>query len=49
VVLFYLADRTVGDISIELGVPVGTVKTRLARGRELLAPLLSEAEEADHA
>ena len=49
VVLFYLADRSVGDIAIELGVPVGTVKTRWARGRELLAPLLSEAEEADHA
>jgi RNA polymerase sigma factor (sigma-70 family) len=49
VVLFYLADRSVGDIAIELGLPVGTVKTRLARSRELLAPLLSEAEEADHA
>jgi RNA polymerase sigma-70 factor (ECF subfamily) len=49
VVLFYLADRSVGDIAIELGVPVGTVKTRLARSRELLAPLLSESEEADHA
>jgi RNA polymerase sigma factor (sigma-70 family) len=48
VVLFYLADRSVGDISSELGVPEGTVKTRLARSRELLAPLLSEPEEADH-
>jgi RNA polymerase sigma-70 factor (ECF subfamily) len=48
VVLYYLTDRTVGDISRELGVPEGTVKTRLARGRELLAPLLSEPEEADH-
>jgi RNA polymerase sigma factor (sigma-70 family) len=47
-VLFYLADRSVGDISSELGVPEGTVKTRLARSRELLAPLLSEPEEADH-
>jgi len=48
VVLHYLADRSVGDIARELGVPEGTVKTRLARGRELLAPLLSEPEEADH-
>lgn len=48
VVLHYLADRSVGDIARELGVPEGTVKTRLARSRELLAPLLSEPEEADH-
>jgi len=48
VMLYYLADRSVGDISSELGVPEGTVKTRLARSRELLAPLLSESEEADH-
>jgi RNA polymerase sigma-70 factor (ECF subfamily) len=48
VVLYYLADRSVGDISSELGVPVGTVKTRLARSRELLAPLLLEPEETDH-
>lgn len=48
VVLHYLADRSVGDISRELGIPEGTVKTRLARSRELLAPLLSEPEEADH-
>ncbi len=48
VVLHYLADRSIGDISRELGVPEGTVKTRLARGRELLAPLMSESEEADH-
>ena len=47
VVLHYLADRSVADIAHELGVPEGTVKTRLARGRELLAPLLSEPEEAD--
>ena len=49
VVLHYLADRSVGDISFELGIPEGTVKTRLARSRELLAPLLSDREEANHA
>lgn len=48
VVLHYLADRSIADIARELGVPEGTVKTRLARGRKLLAPLLSEPEEADH-
>lgn len=48
VVLHYLADRSVADIAREVGVPEGTVKTRLARGRELLAPLLSEHEEVDH-
>ena len=47
VVLHYLADRSVRDIALELGIPEGTVKTRLARGRELLAPLLSDREEAD--
>ena len=48
VVLHYLADRSVGEIARELGVPDGTVKSRLARSRKLLAPLLSEPEEADH-
>ena len=48
VVLYYLADKTVADISRELDIPVGTVKTRLARSRERLAPLLSEPEESDH-
>lgn len=47
VVLHYLADRSVADIAAELGLPEGTVKTRLARSRTLLAPLLSEPEEAD--
>jgi RNA polymerase sigma-70 factor (ECF subfamily) len=49
VVLHYLADRSVRDIALELGIPEGTVKTRLARSRELLAPLLSDHEEADRA
>ena len=49
VVLHYLADRSVADIAHELDVPEGTVKSRLARSRELLAPLLSESREADHA
>jgi RNA polymerase sigma factor (sigma-70 family) len=48
VVLYYLADRSVGDIATELRIPIGTVKSRLARSRQLLAPLLLEPEEADH-
>jgi RNA polymerase sigma-70 factor (ECF subfamily) len=47
VVLHYLADRSVADIARDLGVPEGTIKTRLARSRAMLAPLLSEPEEAD--
>ena len=48
VVLHYLADLPVAAVAPELGVPEGTVKTRLARSRQLLAPLLSDPEEADH-
>jgi RNA polymerase sigma factor (sigma-70 family) len=47
VALYYLADLTVADVAMELGIPEGTVKTRLARSRELLAPMLS-GEETDH-
>lgn len=45
VVLHHVADREVADIAAELGIPVGTVKSRLARGRAHLAELLHE--EAD--
>ena len=41
-VLHYLADMSVADIAVEEGVPVGTVKTWLHRGRNALASLLSE-------
>ena len=44
--LHYLADRDVQQIAAELGIPEGTVKSRLSRAREALAGLLSE--EADH-
>ena len=37
VVLHHLADLGVGQIATELGVPEGTVKSRLARARERLA------------
>jgi RNA polymerase sigma-70 factor (sigma-E family) len=48
VVLRYLADLSTAEIAHELGVPEGTVKSRLARGRGRLAPLLDEREETDH-
>jgi RNA polymerase sigma-70 factor (ECF subfamily) len=48
VVLHYLADLPVSEVAAELGIPEGTVKTRLARSRQLLAPLLSDPEGADH-
>lgn len=42
IVLHHLLDRSVEDISRETGVPSGTVKARLVRGRKALAPHLSE-------
>jgi RNA polymerase sigma factor (sigma-70 family) len=48
VVLHHLADRSVAEIAEDLGLPVGTVKSRLSRGRERLAELLAEREEPSH-
>lgn len=48
IVLHYLADLGVAQIAHELGVPEGTVKSRLSRGRERMTPLLDEREESDH-
>ena len=41
IALHYLADLPVHEIAEELGVPVGTVKSRLSRGREALAARLA--------
>ena len=49
VVLRYLADLGTAEIAHELGVPEGTVKSRLSRGRERLAPMLDERKESDRA
>ena len=49
VVLRYLADMMPAEIAHELGLPEGTVKSRLARARQRLTPLLDDREEADHA
>jgi RNA polymerase sigma-70 factor (ECF subfamily) len=42
IVLYYLCDLTVAQIAAETGVPEGTVKARLARGRAALVPHLRE-------
>ncbi len=41
-VLHYLADQSVAEIAAQEGVPVGTVKSWLHRGRNALAGLLEE-------
>jgi RNA polymerase sigma factor (sigma-70 family) len=38
--LHYLADLSVADVAETLGVPAGTVKARLSRGRAALATAL---------
>ena len=42
IALHHLADVPVHEVAATLGVPVGTVKARLSRGRAALATLLSE-------
>ena len=50
VALHHLADLTVAEVALTLGVPEGTVKARLSRGRAALAVLLEEPDkEADRA
>lgn len=44
-VLHHLADLSVADVAAETGVPVGTVKARLSRGRAALAQLLTDDRE----
>jgi RNA polymerase sigma-70 factor (ECF subfamily) len=48
VVLHHLLGLPVAEIASTLGVPAGTVKSRLSRARDALAPLLRE-ESPDHA
>jgi len=47
VVLHYLADLPVAEIASQLGVPEGTVKSRLSRARERLAGLLGDTDERE--
>jgi RNA polymerase sigma-70 factor (ECF subfamily) len=49
VVLHHLADLGTAQIAQELGIPEGTVKSRLSRARARLAQLLDETEESRHA
>jgi RNA polymerase sigma factor (sigma-70 family) len=49
VVLHHLAYLGTAEIAAELGIPEGTVKSRLSRGRSRLAALLDESEEPRHA
>lgn len=44
IALHYLADLSVETIAEELGIPSGTVKSRLSRGREALASELAHSE-----
>jgi RNA polymerase sigma-70 factor (ECF subfamily) len=43
--LHHAAGLSVGEIATQLGVPVGTAKSRLSRGRAALAALLADPEE----
>ena len=47
VVLHYLVDLPVAEIAATLGIAEGTVKSRLSRSRDRLAPLLAEEERED--
>jgi len=38
-------DQATAEIARQLGIPEGAVKTRLARGRAQLAPLLDDSQE----
>ncbi|GAA1934501.1 SigE family RNA polymerase sigma factor [Nocardioides marmoribigeumensis] len=48
VALHHLADLSVAEVGRELGLPEGTVKSRLSRGRESLARALSTEQEVRH-
>jgi RNA polymerase sigma-70 factor, ECF subfamily len=49
IVLHHLADMSVHEVAVTLGVPVGTVKARLSRGRALLADLIGDRDAATDA
>ena len=46
IALHYLTDLPVNEVATATGVPVGTVKARLSRGRAALAALLAETPDA---
>lgn len=46
IVLHHLVGLPVAEVAVETGVPVGTVKARLSRGRRALADLLEVPEDS---
>jgi RNA polymerase sigma factor (sigma-70 family) len=48
VTLHHIADQPTAQVARELGIPEGTVKARLVKGRSMLAALLSDEEESNH-
>lgn len=44
IVLYHLCDLSVSEVADEMGVPSGTVKARLSRGRATLSLLLDDEE-----
>jgi RNA polymerase sigma-70 factor (ECF subfamily) len=42
IVLHHIADLPVHQVAAEVGVPTGTIKARLSRGRTALAALLAD-------
>lgn len=46
IVLYHLCDRSVDQVAVETGVPPGTVKARLSRGRTALRQILDSADAA---
>lgn len=47
IVLYYYNGLTIREISNILGVPVGTVKSRMSRGRKILKDVLEEEKGAE--
>ncbi len=48
ITLHHIGDLPVREVARTLGVPEGTVKARLVKGRALLAELLTDTEESNH-
>lgn len=46
IILHYFHDLSLGEIAQNLGIPEGTVKSRLARGREVLTKMLEGVRHA---